>query len=643
VNDAVATRLRRFPLESIYRSSVAKPDTLTDDRRGGESDGMDGRYHSTVVVQERCMSDYSPPLADLEFVLNHVTDLTAVAKLNGFQHADPETVSGVLAEAGRFFAEVIAPTNRAGDAEGSRLVDGEVRTPTGFKEAYHTYLDAGWAGVHLAEAWGGGGMPLLVGMGVHEMFKSANLAMSLCTMLTQASIDALLEHGSPEQQAMYLEKLVTGEWSGTMCLTEPHAGSDVGALTSKAVRQDDGTYRISGQKIFITWGDQDLTENIVHLVLARTPGAAPGTKGISLFLVPKLLPDDNGGLGTRNSYEIVSIEHKLGIHASPTCVVEFDDAVGYLVGEEQHGMRYMFTMMNTARIEVGAEGLAVGERALQKARTYAHERPQGRAVGADPGETSLIVEHPDVRRMLLTMKAYTEAMRALLYTTVYSVDHSRHGETEDVRGWHGDRVALLTPIVKAWLTDRGVEVASLGIQVHGGMGYVEETGAAQFYRDSRISPIYEGTNGIQAIDLVTRKLPLSEGRAVAALFEEMDGVVSELTEADEQLGRQLREAVGTGRRATEWLQDHLAAGDYQHALAGATPYLDLMGTLCGGWLMGRSWSAAERLRVSDAGDTAFLAAKQATARFYLDQLLPRVAGLEPQVTAGADPLYAASI
>ncbi|MEX0757120.1 MAG: acyl-CoA dehydrogenase family protein, partial [Acidimicrobiia bacterium] len=321
------------------------------------------------------MPGYTPPLDDLAFVMNHVADLSAVAKLNGFQHADPETVSGVLAEAGRFFSEVIAPTNRPGDLEGSTLIDGSVHTPAGFKESYAKYLESGWAGVHLPEEWGGGGMPLLVGMGVHEMFKSANLAMSLCTMLTQASIDALMEHGSPEQQELYLEKLVTGEWSGTMCLTEPHAGSDVGALTSKAEPQDDGTYRISGQKIFITWGDQDLTENIVHLVLARTPGAAPGTKGISLFLVPKFLPESGGD---RNDYEIVSLEHKLGIHASPTCVIDFSGAVGYLVGEEQEGMRYMFTMMNTARIEVGAEGLAVGERAYQKALAYAKERPQGR-------------------------------------------------------------------------------------------------------------------------------------------------------------------------------------------------------------------------------------------------------------------------
>ena len=589
------------------------------------------------------MSDYTPPLTDLEFVLNHVTDLTAVAKLDDFHHADPQTVSGVLAEAGRFFSEVIAPTNRPGDLEGSRLVDGSVRTPAGFKEAYTKYLAAGWAGVHLSETWGGGGMPLLVGMGVHEMFKSSNLALSLCTMLTQASIDALTEHGSPEQQALYLEKLVTGEWSGTMCLTEPHAGSDVGALTSRAVPQDDGTHRITGQKIFITWGDQDLTENIIHLVLARTPGAAPGTKGISLFLVPKFLPDASGAPGERNSYEVVSLEHKLGIHASPTCVLEFDDAVGYLVGEEQQGMRYMFTMMNTARIEVGAEGLAVGERAYQNALAYAKERPQGRAVGAEPGETSLIIEHPDVRRMLLTMRADIEAMRALLYTTAFSVDHHRHADDTDVSTFHGDRVALLTPIVKAWLTDRGVQIASLGIQIHGGMGYVEETGAAQFYRDIRISPIYEGTNGIQAIDLVLRKLTLSDGEAIAALFDEIDTTVEEMAAVDSSLSARLAAALGSGRHTSDWLSARLAAGEYDDALAGATPFLELMGTLTGGWLMARSWLAADRLLSAGQGDEEFLTAKKSTASFYLTQLLPKTAGLEPAVTGGARVLYEAPL
>ncbi|MEX2424855.1 MAG: acyl-CoA dehydrogenase [Acidimicrobiia bacterium] len=581
------------------------------------------------------MPDYTPPLADLEFVIGRIADLASVTELNGFGHVDLETVNGVLAEAGRFFAEVIAPTNLPGDQQGSRLVDGAVVTPDGFQEAYATYLAAGWAGVHLPEEWGGGGMPLVVGMGVHEMFKSSNLAMSLCTMLTQASIDAIAAHGSDEQRERYLHKLVTGEWSGTMCLTEPHAGSDVGALTTKAEPESDGTYRISGQKIFITWGDQDLTENIIHLVLARTPGSAPGTKGISLFGVPKFSES-----GLRNSYEIVSLEHKLGIHASPTCVIDFDGAVGHLIGEEQQGMRYMFTMMNIARIEVGAEGLAVGERAYQHALAHARERPQGRAVGAEPGTTSLIIEHPDVRRMLLTMRANLDAMRALLYVTAAGVDHSRHGTDDATRTFHSERVALLTPIVKAWLTDRGVEIASTGIQVHGGMGYVEETGAAQFFRDIRISPIYEGTNGIQAIDLVLRKVPLSDGAAVASLFAEIDESVRWLAEVAADLAAPLTAALGAGRETTEWLQGRLEEAEYDDALAGATPYLDLMGTLAGGWLMARSWLEADRMLEADEGDPDFLTTKKATASFYLTQLLPKANGLVPAVTAGSQPLAA---
>jgi 3-(methylthio)propanoyl-CoA dehydrogenase len=506
-------------------------------------------------------------------------------------------------------------------------------TPDGFKDAYSTYLAAGWAGVHLPEEWGGGGMPLLVGMGVHEMFKSSNLAMSLCTMLTQASIDAILAHGSDAQRERYLENLVTGEWSGTMCLTEPHAGSDVGALTTKAEPQDDGTYRITGQKIFITWGDQDLTDNIIHLVLARTPGSPPGTRGISLFLVPKFLES-----GSRNSYEIVSLEHKLGIHASPTCVVDFADAVGFLVGEEQQGMRYMFTMMNIARIEVGAEGLAVGERAYQHALAYAKERPQGRAVGAEPGTSSLIIEHPDVRRMLLTMRAYLDAMRALLYVTAAGVDHSRHASDDDDRAFHADRVALLTPIVKAWLTDRGVEIASIGIQVHGGMGYVEETGAAQFLRDIRISPIYEGTNGIQAIDLVLRKLTLANGVPVASLLEDVEETATRLAGVEPGLASALAAALVAGREATDWLQSRMNENEYDDALAGATPYLDLMGTLAGGWLMARSWLEADRMLSESDGDSDFLTTKKATAAFYLTQLLPKANALVPAVTAGVGPL-----
>jgi alkylation response protein AidB-like acyl-CoA dehydrogenase len=583
------------------------------------------------------VSEYKPPLTDIDFVLNNVADLAAVSKLNGFQHADPDTVQGVLAEAGRFFAEVISPTNRIGDQQGSRLVDGSVVTPDGFREAYAKYVEAGWAGVHLPEQWGGGGFPYAVGIVLQEMFKSANMAFSLCPLLTQAAIDALELHGSDEQRAEYLEKLVTGEWTGTMCLTEPQAGSDVGALTTKAVPRGDGTYEITGQKIFITWGDQDLTDNIVHLVLAKTPDAAPGTKGISLFLVPKFLDD-----GARNSYEIVSLEHKIGIHASPTCVVGFDKAIGTLVGEEQQGMRYMFTMMNAARIGVGVEGLSIGERAYQKAVEYSLERRQGRAIGADKGETSLIFEHPDIRRSLLTMRAYVEAMRCLLYTTAGQVDLQNHGESEEERTKAGERVALMTPMCKAWSTDIGNDVASTGVQVHGGMGYIEETGAAQYFRDIRIAPIYEGTNGIQAIDLVLRKLPMRDGQVVADLVAEMRGTVSELegTEGLEALAAPLAAAIDTSESTTRHLLGRLADGAYNDALSGATPFLRIISQTAAGWLMARSALAAKRLLDAGHGDADFLGAKLVSTRFFVTQLLPQIQGLAAAVTAPVDDLFA---
>jgi len=588
------------------------------------------------------MSTYIPPLDDIDFILNHVLDLSEISKLNGFQHADPNTVRDLLAEAGRMFTEVIAPLDRVGDTQGSVLqADGTVKTPDGFKEAYRTFVEAGWAGAHVPEQYGGGGLPYSVGIILQEMFKTANMAFSLCPMLTHAAIESLIQHGSEEQRQKYLSNLVHGEWTGTMCLTEPHAGSDVGALSTKAVRQDDGTYRITGQKIFITWGDQDLTENIIHLVLARTPGSAPGTKGISMFIVPKFLVNDDGTLGERNDLRVVSLEHKLGIHASPTCVMSFGDsgdgAVGYLIGEEQQGMRYMFTMMNTARIGVGIEGVAVGERAYQRALSYAKERKQGRSVGKPPSESSYIIEHPDVRRMLMTMKTYVEATRRLLYTTANYVDRERHSETEEERKRASELVALLTPVTKAWCTDIGVEVASLGIQVHGGMGYIEETGAAQHYRDARIAPIYEGTNGIQAIDLVLRKLPMRDGDVVREFLASVQSTVDEVgsVEGLEDIGDHLSEALGALTEATAWLGQRLASGEYNEALAGATPYLRLFGMVTGGWLMARSALAANRDQESRDASLA----KIATARFYCSQLMPQANGLVSAISAGSDILF----
>ncbi|MGH8951691.1 MAG: acyl-CoA dehydrogenase [Acidimicrobiia bacterium] len=586
------------------------------------------------------MSGYQPRMDDMMFTLTHVAGLEEVSKLEGLQHADPETVGTILEEAGRFFSEVMAPLNEVGDQQGSVLTgDGTVKTPDGFKEAYSKYTSSGWAGAHLPEKWGGGGLPYLVGVVIEEMFKTANMAFSLAAMLTHGAVEALERHGSEEMKAAYIEKLVSGEWAGTMNLTEPEAGSDVGALRTKAVKQDDGSFRLFGTKIFITWGDQDLTENILHLVLARTSGAPAGTRGISMFLVPKYLLDENGEPGERNDLKVVSLEHKLGIHASPTCVISYGDAgdgaVGYLVGVEQEGMRNMFTMMNMARVGVGMEGVAIGERAYQHALRFARERVQGRPVGAESRKSVPIIEHPDVRRMLLTMKSYTEAMRSLLYLTAAEGDHLARAETDERRELAADRLALLTPIVKAWCTDVGVEMASLGVQVHGGMGYVEETGAAQFLRDSRIAPIYEGTNGIQAIDLVLRKVPMNNGAVVAGLIGEMTEELATM-EGHEDLAlfrEELATAIQGLAESTTWLGEMLVEGDIQSALAGASPYLRQFGIVLGGWLMARSAVAA--VGAPPEFEQSFLAEKVATARFYGEQLLPTANGLVPAVKGGS--------
>ncbi|MDQ1356662.1 MAG: 3-(methylsulfanyl)propanoyl-CoA dehydrogenase [Acidimicrobiaceae bacterium] len=597
------------------------------------------------------MPDYAPPFRDIRFVLERVVDLQGLAKLEAYHHADPDTCFGIIEEAGRFLAEVFGPLNRIGDQVGSILDHaGNVVTPPGFRQAYQAYVDAGWGAVPFEPAFGGGGFPWVVAVVIQEILTSANMAFSLCPLLNQGAIDMLTRFGTPEQQATFLEKMIAGVWTGTMNLTEPEAGSDVGALRTKAVPSGggDGSWRITGQKIFITFGDHDLADNIIHLVLARIPGAPPGTKGISCFIVPKHLVNPDGSLGERNDVRCVSIEHKLGIHASPTCVMSYGDnggAVGYLVGEANAGMRYMFHMMNVARLSVGLEGLAIAERAYQASRLYAQQRRQGRAVGAPATVSSPIVEHPDVRRMLLTMKAQTEAMRCLLYTNAAAMDRARHGADADERQASQELVDLLTPICKGWCTDVGVSVTSLAIQVHGGMGYVEETGVAQYYRDSRIAPIYEGTNGIQAIDLVMRKLPLRGGGVVKSLLGDMDSVVGELAEAGPDLDP-IRVGLGNGievlRQASAWLLGRVAS-EPNDALAGATPYLELFGLVAGGWLLARSALAAHRQLAANAGggadDEEFLAAKVATARFFCQQLLPGTAGLVSAVTAGAAGLY----
>ncbi len=583
------------------------------------------------------MTDFVVPTEDMKFALTEIAGLDEISKLEGLEHADPDTVADILDEAGRFFSEVIAPLNRVGDTQGSTLDDnGDVHSPDGFKEAYRAYVGAGWAAAALPAEWGGGGLPYLVGVAVNEMFKTANMAFSLAPMLTHSGVEALLQHGSEELQATYLEKLVSGEWTGTMQLTEPQSGSDLGTIRTRAIPQDDGTYRLFGTKIFITWGDHDMTENIVHMVLARTPEAPTGTKGISMFCVPKFIPDADGRPGVRNDYRIVGIEHKLGIHASPTCVVTFGDegdgAVGWLVGNEFEGMRNMFTMMNTARIGVGIEGLAITERVYQQSLAYARERIQGRRPGGS--EEVPIVEHPDVKRMLATLKANAEAMRALVYFAARQGDLAARAEKEADRHRASNLLALLTPVVKAWCTDTGVEMASIGIQVHGGMGYVEETGAAQHYRDSRIAPIYEGTNGIQAIDLVTRKLPLEGGDTIARFISGMADVMDRMS-AHSDLGDfrdRLTTAVQGLVDTTEWLSARLGAGEMDAVLAAATPYLRQFGIVAGGWLM--ALQAVGAREATSLYPREFLEAKVAHARFFGEHILPTASGLVPAIKAG---------
>lgn len=589
------------------------------------------------------MSGYDAPIADQQFVLEHIVGINELAKLPAFAEVGLEALPDVLSEAQRFVGEVIAPTNRDGDRQGSVLTDeGNVRTPDGFQEAYDQLIAGGWSAMSMDAEYGGGGFPWAVGIALTEMITAANMSFSLNPLLTQGAIHALVAHGSEDQKNTWLPKLISAEWSGTMNLTEPNAGSDVGALTTKAVKADDGTYRISGQKIYITWGDHDMAENIVHLVLARTEDGPPGTKGISLFIVPKYVLDADGNPGERNDITTVSLEHKMGIHASPTCVLQFgenDGAVGYLIGEENNGMRYMFTMMNQARLNVGLQGLALGDRAYQQALEFSQERLQGYRRDAEKGKQVPIIAHPDVRRMLMTMKAYIEALRCISYLNASSVDVSLHHPDEDERRAGQEMVDLLTPITKGFGTDLGNELTSLNIQIHGGMGFIEETGAAQHYRDIRIAAIYEGTNGIQAMDLVGRKLPMRDGGLIKDLLAQIAQVSTDLRSVDlGAMGDRLESAAADLMAASTWLLEN-GAGGTDDGLAGATPYLRLTGLTVGGWLIAKSAVAAKQLLAEGAGDAAFLEAKVETADFYCSQLLPQTAGLVPSITAGATGLY----
>ena len=588
------------------------------------------------------MDTYAPPLNDIGFVLDTVVDLPGLLTAPSFAEVDADLVTQVVAEIGRFMAEVVAPLNRVGDQAGSvRNDDASVTTPEGFKAAYEQYVATGFGAIPFDPTYGGGGFPWTVAIVIQEMLTSANMAFSLCPLLTQGAIDALQHHGSTEQKDLYLPRMLTGEWAGTMNLTEPQAGSDVGALTSRAEPVGDGSYRIWGQKIFITYGEHDLCDNIVHLVLARTPDSAPGTRGISMFLVPKYLVGPDGELGERNDVTCVSLEHKLGIHASPTCVLSYgetDGAIGWLIGEEGDGMRNMFTMMNNARLSVGLQGLALSERAYQQALAYATERLQGTAVGAPRGTSSPIIDHADVRRMLMTQRAWIDAMRCLIYANAAAIDRSSAlGGTPE-----GDRARelaeLYTPLSKSLCTDVGSEMTSLAMQIHGGMGYVEETGIAQHYRDARIAPIYEGTNGIQAADLVGRKLPMRDGGVVADQLAEIDEVAAELAANDDLagFGQRLSETTAAARRATQWLLAN-GATDPNQALGASSPYLRLLGTVVCGGLIGRLALAAADGQGSVSDE--FRAAKIVSARFFGEQILPTVLGLEATVTAGSADLF----
>lgn len=589
------------------------------------------------------MSDYRAPIKDSLFALRHAGMLDEVAKTEQYAHADYDTVAGLLEEHGRFFGEVFGPANVDGDRIGLEWSPDGVTTPESFKEAYSKYVEAGWQGFNAPVEYGGAGFPESVFTAGAEYMTASNAALTMCPGLTTGAVELLNEWGTEEQKETYLPKMVTGEWTGTMNLTEPQAGSDVGLSTTKAVPQDDGSYLITGTKIFISFGEHDMADNIIHLVLARLPDAPVGTKGISLFLVPKFLVTDDGTPGDRNDVKCVSIEHKMGIHGSPTCVMSYGDeggATGFLVGEENQGMRAMFTMMNAARLVVGLQGVAIGDAAYQKAVAYAGERLQGREVGSDDKGTAPIIVHPDVRRMLMEMRSKVEATRNLVVYNAAALDLAHATEGDESEQWM-ELAELLIPVSKAWATDVGVEVTSTAVQVFGGMGYIEEAGVSQHYRDMRIAPIYEGTNGIQAMDLVGRKLGVRMGGSVNDHLAHMRGTLGELEAAGEDLAEMhdcLATAVDQLESSTNWLMTN-GLEDPRDALAGATPYLRMFGLVTGGWLMAKQALGARAELDAGADDDAFLLAKVATAKFFCTQVMPEVRGLWGAVEAGHEILF----
>jgi len=581
--------------------------------------------------------DYRAPLDDMQFILHQLIPMSVIANLPGYEDVSEDLVNTILDEADKFASQVLSPLNWSGDQAGCVYQDGAVQTPEGFKLAYQQYSEAGWMSLAANTDFGGQGLPLSLATPVNEMWHSANMAFMLCPMLTAGAIEAIEHHATPEQQAIYLPPLISGQWAGTMNLTEPSAGSDLSAVSTKAVPEGDH-FRIIGTKIYITYGEHDFTENIIHLVLARLPDAPPGVKGISLFIVPKWLINQDGSLGARNDVRCLSIEHKLGIHASPTAVMAFGEktgAIGYLVGEANRGLEYMFTMMNNARLAVGLEGVAIAERAYQHAAHYAKERVQGRIAGRP--EKLPIVHHADVQRMLMRMKTQTEAMRALAYLAAAQSDFAQKHPDQVIREASQLRVDLLTPIVKAWCTEQAIEITSLGIQVHGGMGYIEETGAAQYLRDARITSIYEGTTGIQAIDLLGRKIVRDEGAEACRLLAEIQACATDLSSSSsiqlQQIATDLQKAVQSLSKALDWVL-HEHATNPLATLTGAYPLLQCFGFVCGGWLMAKAAFVSEGILQTDASN-AFALQKIASATFYSQAILPQAHGLADTVCAGA--------
>lgn len=586
------------------------------------------------------MIEYFAPLDDIRFVLNEIVGLDEIADLPGYQELSPDLVDAVMEEAGKFGREVLAPLNQIGDQEGARLENGVVRMPQGFHQAYTQFAEAGWIGISIDPQWGGQGLPRLLSAAVQEIWCAANLAFSLSPMMNQAAADLLGRHGSDAQREKFLPKIVSGEWAATMNLTEPQAGSDLGRLRCKAEKDGDH-YKITGQKIFITYGDHEMTANIIHLVLARVAGAPAGAAGISLFLVPKYLLNEDGSPGRRNDLRCVSLEHKLGIHASPTAVMSYGDeggAIGYLVGEENRGLNCMFAMMNFSRLGVAIQGPAIAERSYQLARAYAEERLQGAAIDSQSKEAVAIIHHPDVRRMLMAMAAQAEASRALmLYIAACQDKAARHPEAS-ARAANETRQALLLPIAKGWGTEGGIEAANLGVQVHGGVGFIEETGAAQFLRDGRISAIYEGTTGIQANDLLFRKVVRDQGAAMGALLGDMRQAQAELAASPDEtltaIAARLGQAITHLQEATDWLLG-TNAQDPSRAAVGAVHYLRLAGIALGGWFMARAARVAYGKLDAGEGDAAFLARKILIARFFADQVMPDCSMLLAKIMDGA--------